>query len=380
MYIEALQTKKDVVKKQPTKDNVILIRPYSRSRLLATHELLHGGDTDIGSVEAKARSVERPISAREQNPNDDDEEGRGGRVSEEIRIRIRIRILNHRNCAPCGCQLAHAYRKYHNTNALNKIVPLENLGYVKRVRKKCQDGGKNELSVMLCLASEQGELDGVPNDVLELFKEYQLSTFVAKLVNAALIVDPSIKQIPTSSISLHPLRHAAMVAIGHSAARDRLLYPDSGHSGAEMVDYMVPTSTGLPSKRQKINLTQVAYFACLWFLDCSWDVPTALVFIDYYYLKYVFGKGEVKISGLQRISTKSLMQECAMGLVHQRVKRIFYALPNPNAGALGSVHRLEGERSLNHRYAVFRVLLPEEMHKDETLIQSSTSENFRIKI
>ncbi|XXG58408.1 hypothetical protein AAC387_Pa04g0721 [Persea americana] len=52
---------------------------------------------------------------------------------------------------------------------------------------------------------------------------------------------------------------------------------------------------------------------------------------------------------------------CAMALVHQRIRRIFYAFPNPNAGALGSVHRLQGEKSLNHHYAVFRVLLPEEI-------------------
>ncbi|XP_039070223.1 tRNA-specific adenosine deaminase TAD3-like [Hibiscus syriacus] len=50
---------------------------------------------------------------------------------------------------------------------------------------------------------------------------------------------------------------------------------------------------------------------------------------------------------------------CAMALVHQRIRRIFFALPNPEAGALGSVHRLQGEKSLNHHYAVFRVVLPE---------------------
>lgn len=49
-----------------------------------------------------------------------------------------------------------------------------------------------------------------------------------------------------------------------------------------------------------------------------------------------------------------------MALVHQRIKRIFYAFPNPNAGALGSVHRIQGEKSLNHHYAVFKVLLPQE--------------------
>lgn len=50
-----------------------------------------------------------------------------------------------------------------------------------------------------------------------------------------------------------------------------------------------------------------------------------------------------------------------MAIVHQRVKRVFYAFPNPNNGALGSVHRLQGEKSLNHHYAVFRVLMPEDI-------------------
>lgn len=48
-----------------------------------------------------------------------------------------------------------------------------------------------------------------------------------------------------------------------------------------------------------------------------------------------------------------------MALVHQRFKRIFYAFPNPITGALGSVYRLHGEKSLNHHYSVFRIKVPE---------------------
>ncbi|KAM3207370.1 hypothetical protein ACQJBY_062539 [Aegilops geniculata] len=50
---------------------------------------------------------------------------------------------------------------------------------------------------------------------------------------------------------------------------------------------------------------------------------------------------------------------CAMALVHQRFKRVFYAFPNPITGALGSVYRLHGEKSLNHHYSVFRVKMPD---------------------
>lgn len=48
-----------------------------------------------------------------------------------------------------------------------------------------------------------------------------------------------------------------------------------------------------------------------------------------------------------------------MALVHQRIKRIFYAFPNPRVGALGSVHRLHGQKSLNHHYSVFRISVPD---------------------
>lgn len=62
-----------------------------------------------------------------------------------------------------------------------------------------------------------------------------------------------------------------------------------------------------------------------------------------------------------------------MALVHQRIRRIFYAFPNPNEGALGSVHRLQGEKSLNHHYAVFRVLLPKEILNKNEVVAARTS-------
>ncbi|KAF0715130.1 Aste57867_3546 [Aphanomyces stellatus] len=46
---------------------------------------------------------------------------------------------------------------------------------------------------------------------------------------------------------------------------------------------------------------------------------------------------------------------CAMALVHSRVGRVLYHHPNGVCGALGSRFRLHGQRSLNHRYRVFRL-------------------------
>ena len=72
----------------------------------------------------------------------------------------------------------------------------------------------------------------------------------------------------------------------------------------------------------------------------------------------------LEVMPLSDIWTYGLYLRCAMALVHQRIRRIFYAFPNPEAGALGSVHRLQGVKSLNHHYAVFRVVLPEEVEEE----------------
>ncbi|AET05235.2 cytidine/deoxycytidylate deaminase family protein [Medicago truncatula] len=266
---------------------------------------------------------------------------------------------------------------------LNQIAPLENLRHVKRIQKKVLEGGQIQLSVVLCLAYEGGDqLYGVPSHLQELINSYQLSPFITKVckyeatskeewqeqckfwptsyhprtysiegitgfskedsqsvlkfmqsavelatsdglvVNAAVIVDPSAKQIVStardlvfawnpckddscyrkpdlfsaqsisnsldpekplhlsscnhlkqsyrsvaclypwqwaeqqshsqSSYYCHPLRHAAIVAIESSAARDRHLFPNNEGSREKYLelDHESP-STSSPLKRQK---------------------------------------------------------------------------------------------------------------------------------
>ncbi|KAK6940377.1 Cytidine and deoxycytidylate deaminase domain [Dillenia turbinata] len=361
---------------------------------------------------------------------------------------------------------------------LNQIAPLENLRHVKRVRKQCLDGGKMQLTVILCLACENGSLSGsMPKDIVELINSYQLSAFVTKVckyaalskeeweeqcklwptsyhpptyniegitgfseeesqlifsfmklairlatstndqvVNAAVIVDPSSKQIIASACDqihswnttvsktslepgqleqsavftscltpvvgamlngsagrskqltdvsclhpwhwpqpqllasssfFHPLRHAAMVAIESSAAGDRLLFPSNQdiRNQCSHEDDMQSVYSNSPAKRQKTVPLEV--------VD-SEPVDNCSIIV---------GPEQVRpylCTGYDIYLVWEPCAMCAMALVHQRIRRIFYALPNPNAGALGSVHRLQGEKSLNHHYAVFRILLPEE--------------------
>lgn len=379
---------------------------------------------------------------------------------------------------------------------LNQVAPLENLRHVKRIQKKFLEGGKTQLSMILCLADENdNRMNSLPQDVQELVNSYQLSPFIMKvcknaalskeeweeqcklwptsyhpptynidgitsfneddsqsifsfmksavelaksgdgsIVNAAVIVDPSIKQeiasacdqicccsisteknslescseqpevlssdlfsngesnhtsLPpndfpsetrksysgvsclnpwqwaqenshTTSCYWHPLRHAAMAAIQSSAARDRLLFPGMGHEGDKPngVHNIQPTSIGTPAKRQKTDLANVENSEELDPSAGGFHPESARPYLCTGYDIYLVWEPCVM---------------CAMALVHQRIRRIFYAFPNPNEGALGSVHRLQGEKSLNHHYAVFRVLLPKEILNKNEVVPARTS-------
>ncbi|XP_056159812.1 tRNA-specific adenosine deaminase TAD3-like [Syzygium oleosum] len=370
---------------------------------------------------------------------------------------------------------------------LSQIAPLEDLHHVKRVKKKCLEGGKIQLSVILCLVPENGDFDGIPCDMKDVINSYQLSPFVAKVckyaassteewveqcklwptsyhpptynisgitgfseedsqsvvsfmkyalelakshgnvvVNAAAIVDPlsnqvigracdevcywhtpetevaaecssstkspadmtgSIKhdlclqrcssggpeQVETfvsclhprwcvderthrSSSFWHPLRHAAIVAIESSAVRDRRLFHDVRYEDEVTQEECNLSPAKSQAKRQKNDVAEVDN-------DDKHDDA--------------HGKGD--LSSRPYLCTGNdiyLVWEpcimCAMALLHQRIKRVFYAFPNSNAGALGSVHRLQGEKSLNHHYAVFRVVVPDDLlDKAKTLISGS---------
>lgn len=64
----------------------------------------------------------------------------------------------------------------------------------------------------------------------------------------------------TTSVSWHPLHHAAIVAVESSAARDRHLFPSSGHDGDNSyeVETIPNASITTPLKKQKTDLTNVS--------------------------------------------------------------------------------------------------------------------------
>ncbi|CAK7344535.1 unnamed protein product [Dovyalis caffra] len=365
---------------------------------------------------------------------------------------------------------------------LNQIAPFENLRHVKRIRKNHLEGvlsltGKTQLSVILCLVSEDNsQLNSLPQDVQELSNSYQFANMLQHLkksgknsasygqphiihlpsnnidgitgfseedslsvfsfmkvaielaksgdgsiINAAVIVDPSVQQIITNghdqifswhayanktcirndcieqSMTLsshqsngvaslvtavlpntspskpeslsyavsclnpwkwpehrldtanscywHPLRHAAIVAIESSADRDRRLFPGLGDTEEKSFETSQSSYVGSLAKRHKTGVANVKEKE-----SDPLTIPSNSV-----------SERPYLCTGCDIYLVWEPCIMCAMALVHQRIRRIFYAFPNPNVGALGSVHRLQGEKSLNHHYAVFRVCVPEEV-------------------
>lgn len=142
----------------------------------------------------------------------------------------------------------------------------------------------------------------------------------------------------------HPLKHAAIVAIENAAERDRMLFPTSTSltTNPKFNGDLENCPDNGPAKRLKIytkDIEQSAHEAY-----CSDLSETNRPYL---------------CTGLDIYLVWEPCTMCAMALVHQRFKRIFYAFPNPITGALGSVYRLHGEKSLNHHYSVFRIKVPE---------------------
>ncbi|CAN1855240.1 tRNA-specific adenosine deaminase TAD3 [Linum perenne] len=143
----------------------------------------------------------------------------------------------------------------------------------------------------------------------------------------------------SNSCDWHPLRHAALVAIESSADRDRRLFPCFNNVPKQSFEEISGLRVILVLK---LCVSQVESDNGLGAgNDDSYSASTRPYLCTGYDIYLVWEPCPM----------------CAMALVHQRIRRIFYAFPNPNAGALGSVHRLQGEKSLNHHYAVFRVKL-----------------------
>lgn len=150
--------------------------------------------------------------------------------------------------------------------------------------------------------------------------------FKNKVFNACMIVDPARGTVLASAwdeSELHPLHHAAMQAIEAVADKQRAIFWECSQD-----------SDGEETKRRRIDC------------DRRDGSPDNEKLYDMPYL----------CTGYDCYLVHEPCVMCAMALVHSRLNRVFFSIPDPLHGALGGSNiKLHAQRSLNHHYSVFRV-------------------------
>lgn len=119
----------------------------------------------------------------------------------------------------------------------------------------------------------------------------------------------------------HPLRHAVMAAVEAASVRDL-----AEHVAPTTAEAAAAVLSGGGVKRKKGEEEEAV----------SDERPYLCTGYDAYVLH-----------------EPCLM--CAMALVHSRVRRVVFCYADGQAGCLGGRWRLQGVRSLNHHYAVYRL-------------------------
>lgn len=57
------------------------------------------------------------------------------------------------------------------------------------------------------------------------------------------------------------------------------------------------------------------------------------------------------------------VDRCAMAILHSRFKRVIYGAPNMQFGGLGTRYNVHVEKSLNHRFEVYKGLLRDQCNE-----------------
>ncbi|KAJ7294667.1 hypothetical protein O6H91_Y242000 [Diphasiastrum complanatum] len=156
----------------------------------------------------------------------------------------------------------------------------------------------------------------------------------------------------------HPFKHAVMVAINRAAERDISLF-----------------KKGLNILAVQQNITQDPIKSEDSIISGNSDykrqrIEESAITVDNMSTSGIETNGEELLqqdlqrpylcTGFDVYVTREPCAMCAMALVHQRVRRVFYGIKNPKYGALGSRYKLHSQQGLNHHYTVIQVALSED--------------------
>jgi tRNA-specific adenosine deaminase 3 len=207
-----------------------------------------------------------------------------------------------------------------------------------------------------------------------------------RVCNAAVVVDPETDQVvavgqdetlgwvlPNGSHRNNPLRHAAMVACENVAKRILRLFPDAGTSRRALNNNNNKNNNVNEKNTSEEKQLQSPVKKRLCQEDHRNHHPMTVSKAKEEeetntHTQSVSGGGHSSQSqSASAINRKEpylctgldcyLWQEpcimCAMALVHSRIRRIIYCIPDKEAGVLGGSYRLHSLSQLNHHYEVF---------------------------
>lgn len=159
-------------------------------------------------------------------------------------------------------------------------------------------------------------------------------------INAAVVVDPSIDSVVAVAYDnreTHPIQHSAMLAIDNVAkTQDGGAWTTDNKTDDEIKGFDKNLLLHLKDKYRSITFRYKKFLTKKEIDD-----------------KRKLGENPYICTGYYIYLLREPCVMCAMGLVHARMKRVFFCFDNPHQGALKSVTKLQTNAALNHRFEVF---------------------------
>eukprot|EP00201_Polytomella_parva_P021881 CAMPEP_0175043476 /NCGR_PEP_ID=MMETSP0052_2-20121109/3214_1 /TAXON_ID=51329 ORGANISM="Polytomella parva, Strain SAG 63-3" /NCGR_SAMPLE_ID=MMETSP0052_2 /ASSEMBLY_ACC=CAM_ASM_000194 /LENGTH=382 /DNA_ID=CAMNT_0016306551 /DNA_START=59 /DNA_END=1207 /DNA_ORIENTATION=- len=181
--------------------------------------------------------------------------------------------------------------------------------------------------------------------------------------NSAIIVDPATSLIIGEGFdrtNIHPLDHAVMVAIKDVANKILIVESQTVIGAKKMADPLSHEDESenaemeKEAKRQRLNEGNEECISSSSFHLQTLEAKSTLEESATCQVRAKVDRPYM-CTGLDCFVVREPCVMCAMAMVHSRIQRVVYCIPDLEFGALGGKFKLHSQRTLNHHYEVFHL-------------------------